>query len=342
MHIQLITAAEHSALLKVHALLVDLSTGARLPEHPELGICFNMSAELGAEKYVNREEYPQAYHDFGTGLYKLFCHRPIRLHGEAVDLAEDELEQRKSMNSADFTSFCCRTFTGFQLDNDYYYPVPDTCACIGLESMWDGYAGARRRLLCGHMAEVLGDRLAYLDRVYGLRWNSLVGPQRDNIQLMRNAIAYLRYNIPNGPTSGICFKSTELAGSLGRKLTLRNNNDPAIVLKHVAFAVLRESLASEKDAERIKVMVEMLDRLQCSDNGAMCKFVGVVAFCKIPAWFHDRGYNKTLTIIDYPIPGGQAAYCCPEINNWEGEQLVYRQKLMDKLIYAIDAYMEGA
>lgn len=342
MHIQLITADEHSALLQVHSLLVDLSTGHRLPEHPELGICFNMSAELGAQKGTKRNEYPQAYHDFGTGLYKLFCHQPIRLHGEAVDLEEDELEQRKSMTSVDFTSFCCRTFTGFQLDNDYCYPVPDTRAGIGHAPLWDGFNGARRLLLCGHMAEVLGNRLAYLDRVYGLRWNALVGPQRDDIQLMRNALSYLRHNTPKGPTSGICFKSTELASSLGHKLVLKNHADPAIALKHVAYAVLRDLLASEKNEGRIKVMVEMLNSLQCSDNGVMCKFVGVVAFCKIPVWFADRMHSKTQVIIDYPIPGGQGAYCDPTTDNWKGEQLVYRQKLMDKLLHVIDVYMGDA
>lgn len=342
MHIQLITADEHSALLKVHALLKDLASGARLPDYPHLGICFQMSAEVGAREGTPRSEYPQSYRDFGTGLYKLFCHGSILLHpaGEA-GLEEDELDERKAFTSVDFTSFCCRTFKGFGLDNDYCYPIPDSRAGFGNGSLWDGFNGARRRLLCGHMAEVLGERLAYLDKVYGLRWNSLHNYQRECLQLMRNALSYLRYNVPKGPTSGICFKATELAGSLGRGITVKGHDDPAAVLKHVAYAVLRDAMGKEKDAERTRIMVEMLQRLQCSDNGVMCKFVGVVAFCKIPAWFDDRRHNKPSNIIDYPIPGGQQTYCDPTIDNWKGEQLAYRQKLMDRLLMVIDAYMES-
>lgn len=340
MHIQLITADEHSALLKVHALLKDLASGARLPAHPHLGICFQMSAEVGARAGTPRSEYPQSYRDFGTGLYKLFCHSYIMLHpaGEAL-MEENALDERKAFTSVDFTSFCCRTFKGFELDKDYCYPIPDTRAGVGLESLWDGYNGSRRRLLCGHMAEVLGERLAYLDRVYGLRWNSLSGHQRATLQLMRNALSYLRYNKPKGPSSGICFKATELASSLGNKTVLRNGDDPALVLKHVAYAVVRDAMRKEKDTERMRVMVEILNRLQCSDNGVMCKFVGAVAFCKLPEWFDDRMHNKVSNIIDYPVPGGNMAYSDPDVDNWSGDQWVYRQKLMDKLLMVIDGYM---
>lgn len=340
MHIQLITSDEHSAMLKVHALLTELASGARLPAYPQDGICFNMSAELGVQRGTKRNEYPQAYHDFGTGLYKLFCHQPIRLHGASAAVAEEDVKSRKSMTSVDFTSFCCRTFKGFELDNDYFYPIPRTYANVGVRPQWDGQNGANRRLLCGHMAEVLGERLAYLDRVYGLRYTSMNEPQREYIQLMRNAVSYLRYNTPTGRSSGVCFKATELASSLGRKLTLKHGADPALPLKHVAYAVLRDALANEKDEGRIQVMLEILNRLQYSDNGVMCKFVGAVAFCKIPVWFADRMHNKVSSIIDYPIPGGQYTYSDPTIDNWEGEQLKYRQQLMDKLLGAIDAYAE--
>lgn len=338
MHIQLITAAEHSALLKVHNLLTLLASGDRLPDYPLDGICFNMSAELGAQKGTKRNEYPQAYHDFGTGLYKLFCHQPIRLHGASVAVDEEEVESRKSMTSVDFTSFCCRTFKGFELRESYCYPIPGTYDNIGVRPLWDGYNGARRRLLCAHMAEVLGKRLDYLNEVYGLRYNALAGPQRNSIQLMRNAISYLRYNTPKGRTTGVCFKATELASTMSRHLPLNTSDDPARALKHVAIAVLRDALAYKQSEERTTVLLDMLQRIHSSDNGIMCKFVGIVAYCKLPLWFADREYQKVSHLIDYPVPGGQAAYCDTLIDNWEGEQLKYRQQLMDKLLMAIDSY----
>lgn len=339
MHIQLITADEHDALLKVHTMLTELASGERLPAHPDRGICFQMSAEVGVQRGTKLEEYPQSYHDFGTGLYKLFCHSYIMLHpdGEAL-MEEDELDERKKFTSADFTSFCCRTFKGFELNDDYCYPIPDSRAGFGNGSMWDGYNGARRRLLCGHMAEVLGERLDYLNEVYGLRYNALAGPQRNSIQLMRNAIAYLRYNTPKAPTTGVCFKATELASIMSRHLPLNTSDDPARALKHVAIAVLRDALAYKQSEERTTVLLDMLQRIHSSDNGIMCKFVGIVAYCKLPLWFADREHQKVSHLIDYPVPGGQATYCDTLIDNWEGEQLRYRQQLMDKLLMAIDSY----
>lgn len=141
MHMLLLLPAELVSVRKIRKHLDQLARGAVEPSYPGMGICFNMSGHLGAQPTVQYDEYyPQAYLDFGTGLFKLLNAPEMELHGYAAEEDLQALLNRKRFTSVDFTSYCCTSFGGFELTDDSSYPIPGGRSAYSNESL-DNWVG---------------------------------------------------------------------------------------------------------------------------------------------------------------------------------------------------------
>ncbi|UZV40972.1 hypothetical protein P2_0016 [Aeromonas phage P2] len=331
--------------------LDQLARGVVEPSYPGMGICFNMSGHLGVQPFatLHDEYYPQAYLDFGTGLFKLLNAPEMELHGHAAEEDLEALLVRKRFTSVDFTSYCCASFGGFELASDSSYPIPGS----QMDDLWVGFSGSRRRLLCGHMVKVLDDALTQYEMRRVRDFDELPAQRRDLIRAHLGAFRQVMHYPPaagKAPTTGLCFAVRSVVSNVVADMEYCNGlPDVSCVLKDVSKHLLvRELLTVNKlNGARRRVALRILDWVERSPHGHMCKFVGVVAFLRHNNWFPNAAFDRggedvsIQELTDYPIPGGRHSYSSEALDNWVGDQLQCRLALAEGCWSVLHDYIEG-
>ncbi|WNL63521.1 hypothetical protein ST21_013 [Aeromonas phage ST21] len=349
-HILLLTERELKLINRVRAELQRLARGG-VPSHSNLGICWNISASLGCKLGV--KPYPDDYTDFTGAVYKLFNNPSMSFYGEDNYREEVEAHSHKQLTAVMFTRMCATSFSGFELTGDGYYPIPNERgnASAGDEP-WDGHCGARRRLFCQHMVDVIDNRLAERDSmvVRLLRPSSVISQRdKDLLWAFTGAFGFLPQARPlpgRAVTSGLCFRITSMVENMlynNSLLSSPNSSNAAGPLHSVAVRLVVSRLHTVTDKHWKDQLLIALKRLTSRLNGSVPSFVGAVALCCHPDWFEDVPANDTAVqdAMDYPIPGGKEAYCSPCTDNWMGEGLELRLALAESCAKQLRLYLNG-
>ncbi|ALP47723.1 hypothetical protein Ahp1_04 [Aeromonas phage Ahp1] len=350
MHMLTLLPAELVSVRTIRNHLDQLARGVVEPAYPGMGICFNMSGHLGVQLGVHYGwDYPQAYMDFGTGLFKLLNAPEMELHGLGAEEGLEALLARKRFTSVDFTSYCCTSFGGFELVDDSSYPIPGS----QLGGLWVGFNGSRRRLLCGHMVNVLDDALTQYEMKRVRYFSELPVMRRDLIRAHLGAFRQVRHYPPaagKAPTTGLCFTVRSVVHNVVADMEYVGGlPDVSIVLKDVSKHLLVQALLTPNplSGARRTMATRMLDWMEHTSHGHMCKFIGVVAFLRHNNWFPSATFDNgggdvsIPELTDYPIPGGRHAYTNESLDNWVGDQLTMRLALAESCIDVLRDYIKG-
>ncbi|UPI11681.1 hypothetical protein [Aeromonas phage yong1] len=350
-HILLITDRELRLIRGVRGELLRLAQGGE-PRDPKMGICWNMSHYLGCE--LNAPVKPAEYKDWTVAQFKLFYTPDLKMYGSDACLDENTIKKNGRITSVDFTAMCAVTFTGFELTGDGYYPIPDEKDEDGELSMglWEGYNGARRRIFCQHMVDVLDQRLAQRDAlvVKLLRPEGVISLRdKDLLWAFNGAFQFLPQARPlpeRAATSGLCSRVTSMVENMLYNTSLLcspYSSNPAGPLHSVAVRLVIERLKDVTAGHWHDQLILALKRLSSRHSGSVPSFVGAVALCCHPDWFGDVPANVTAVqdALDYPIPGGKEAYTSPCTDNWQGEGLECRLALADSCSKQLLRYLNG-
>ncbi|ASZ71976.1 hypothetical protein HOS18_gp30 [Aeromonas phage CF7] len=349
-YILLLTDRELRLIRGVRGELLRLAQGGE-PIDPVKGICWNMSRYLGCEHSAANK--PAEYKEWTRAQFKLLYTPDLTMYGPEAYLDEGTIKKNGRITLVDFTALCAVTFTGFELTGDGYYPIPDARGADGGLSMglWEGYNGARRRIFCQHMVDVIDQRLAQRDAlvVKLLRPASVISPRdKDLLWAFNGAFQFLPQARPlpeRAATSGLCFRVTSMVENMLYNTSLLcppHSSNTAGPLHSVAVRLLVERLQREPGHWQDQLMLA-LERITSRHSGSVPSFVGAVALCCHPEWFaevpaNDRAMHDAL---DYPIPGGKEAYTSPCTDNWQGEGLELRLALAESCAKQLRRYLNG-